>query len=281
VSERADRVVLDVLVTRDHRPVTGLTAADFDVRHGDERQRVEVSDIQALPIDVRLVIDAGLGLEGDRAARVKEAARAVVERLRPADRAEVLAFSEEVVVATGLTSDRTHLNTAIDQLAPASGAALFDAAFVSLALPAASGRRTLSLILTAGLDTSSWLAPPAVVESAAGSPVTVYGVIVPEPDLPLRQQQFDAGRLRKWLFENPEILRDSFLAVLADDTGGEILNAATNADLPATFTDVVSRFQHRYRLTYTPASRDRGGAQTIEVQMKDRTMKATARKSVR
>jgi VWFA-related protein len=276
----ADRVVLDVLVTRDHRPVTGLTAADFDVRHDDQQQRVEVSEIQALPLDVRLVIDAGNGLEGDRAARVKEAARAIVERLSPGDRAEVLTFSEDVILATGLTSDRTQLNPVIDQLAPANGAALYDAAFVSLALPAAPGRRTLSLIFTAGLDTSSWLAPPAVVEAAAGSSVTVYGVIVPEPDLPLRQQQFDAGRLRKSLFENPEILRDSFLAVLADETGGEILNAATNADLPATFTDALSRFQQRYRLTYTPANRDRRGARTIEVQVKDKAMKVTARKSV-
>ncbi|HYN06496.1 MAG TPA: VWA domain-containing protein [Vicinamibacterales bacterium] len=277
-ADPADRVVLDVLVTKDHRPVSGLTAADFDVRHDDERPRVEVTEIQSMPLDVRITIDVGNGLEGDRTARVKEAARALVERLRPADRAEVLTFSEDMLLTAGLTSDRTQLNTAIDRLTPASGAALFDAAFVSLALPVSPSRRTLALIFTAGLDTSSWLAPTTVVEAAAASPVTVYGVIVPEPDLPLRQQQLDVSRVRKWLFQDPALLRNTFLAVLADDTGGEILNAATNADLAATFSDVLSRFQQRYRLTYTPASRDRRSTQTIDVQMKDKRMTVIARK---
>jgi VWFA-related protein len=274
-----DRVELDVLVTKNHRPVLGLTAADFDVRHDGERQQIAVADIQSTPVDVRMLIDTGNGLAGDRAARVKDAARTVIDRLRPGDRGEVLAFSEEITLVAGLTSDRAHLNAAVDRLATASGAALVDAAFVSLALPASPDRRTVSLIFTAGLDTSSWLLPPAVVETAAGAAVTVYGVIVPEPDLPLRQAVPDAGRLRNVLFDHPALLRNAFLPVLADDTGGEILNAATDADLPATFTDVLTRFQQRYRLTYTPAAREKRGVQTIDVQMKDKALTVVAKKT--
>jgi VWFA-related protein len=272
------RVLLDVLVTRDHRPVTDLSAADFDVIHDEVRQQVALIDIRSLPVDVRIAIDRAAGLEGERLAHLKNAVRGIAGRARPGDRVELMVFSAGISLASGLTADREQIAAAADRVEAGRGTALFDALFTAIALPTSPARRTLSLVFTHGLDNASWLEPTRVIETAAGSQVTVYGVVAPEPDLPLRRQQFDLARLRKSLFQNPALMRDAFLAVLAGDTGGELLHAATDADLPATFADAVSRFRERYRLAYTPA-RQTSGVHTIDVRMKDKTLRAIARKT--
>ncbi|HEX7780930.1 MAG TPA: hypothetical protein VF424_16895, partial [Vicinamibacterales bacterium] len=275
-ADASGRIFVDVLVTRDLRPVPGLTAAHFEVRHDDARQQVELVDIQAVPIDVRIAIDCAAGLEGERLTSLKRAVRGIVDHARPGDRVELMGFSDRIQLLSGLSADREQISAAVDRLESASSAALFDATFTSIALPAFPGRRTLSLIFTTGLDAASWLGPAAVIESAAASPVTVYGVVAPEPDLPLRRHRLDVARLRKSLFQSPALLRDSFLAVLVGDSGGELVHAAADADLPATFADAVSRFRERYRLAYTPA-RQSPGVHAIDVRMKDGTLRAIAR----
>jgi hypothetical protein len=66
--------------------------------------------------------------------------------------------------------------------------------------------------------------------------------------------------------------------VLADETGGEVLHPATKDDLAATFADVLSRFQQRYRLSFTPTGFRKPGPQAIEVRMKDQTLTVHARR---
>ncbi len=136
VADSPGAVTLDVLVTRNDRPVTGLSAADFVVRHNDDRQTVRLVEIEPLPVDVRIAIDTDGGLDHDRTPLVKEAVRGIIARLRPGDRAELLMFAEQIHLAAGLTSDRERLNAAIERLAKSSGASLYDAAFTTLALPA-------------------------------------------------------------------------------------------------------------------------------------------------
>ena len=276
--DRSGRIVLDVLVTRDHRPVTGLAATDFDVRYGDARQQVELSDPQALPFDVRMAIDTGDGLDSSSVRQIVEGMRSLASRLRVDDHTELLTFADEIRLAAGLSADRERLHAALGLLQKTKGTALFDATFTALALPTRPGRRTLLLVFTAGLDSGSWLPPTAPIDAAAASPVIVYTVIAPDPDLPLRQTQLAVDRQRKWLFDEPMLFREAFLPVLADETGGEVLHPATKDDLAATFADVLSRFQQRYRLSFTPTGVRKPGPQAIEVRMKDKTLTVYARR---
>jgi hypothetical protein len=90
---RTTAVSLDVSVKRGNRPVTGLTAADFQVTDNGVPQMVEQAFTEALPIDVTLIIDAS----GSTAARIDEIrrnAREVLGLLRPDDRARVLIIEE-------------------------------------------------------------------------------------------------------------------------------------------------------------------------------------------
>jgi VWFA-related protein len=286
-----DAILLDVLVTRDQRPVSGLTAAAFDVRHDEAPQQVELVSIDTLPVDVRLVVDINGTLDGDRLARVKAAATELVSRVRPADRVQVLSFSDDIRLIEGLTNDRQALAAAIERIAPDGTASrladfgtsprhrpvLVDATFTALALPATPGRRTLVLVYATGRDSVSWLSPADVVDVAASSGTIVYAVRAPEPDLVDRDRVLDASRLRGWLYKEPFLLREAFLPVLTDSTGGEVLRAVSVDDLPATFASAVSRFQQRYRLKYSPTVKPISGRHTVEIRMKDRSMHAVAR----
>jgi VWFA-related protein len=284
--ESTNAVVLDVLVTRDEQPVTGLRAADFDVRHDDARQQVELVEIDSLPIDVRLVVDVN-GLSRDHLTRVKTAATALVTQLRPADRAELLIVSDEIRLGAGLTSERQVLAAAIDRIAdlgtspryasPRYASALVDAAFTALALPTSPGRRTLLVIYATGRDSASWLSATDIIDLAAMSSTVVYGVRTPEPEAPVRNRSADVGQLRRWLYKEPFLLREAMVPVLADTTGGELLHPVSVNDLPATFISTLARFQQRYRLRYTPDVSQKSDRHVVEVRMKDRTMRAVAR----
>ena len=294
VPESTNTVVLDVLVTRDERPVAALAAADFDVRHDATRQQVELVEIDSLPIDVRLVVDFN-GLARDHLTRVQAAATELVTHLRPADRAELLLVSDEIRLGAGLTSDRQVLAAAIDRIAdlgpssryesgpadlgisPRYTSALVDAAFTALALPTSPGRRTLLLIYATGRDSASWLSATDVIDLAAVSSTVVYGVGTPEPEAPVRNRSVDVGQLRRWLYKEPFLLREALVPILADTTGGELLQPVAINDLPATFMSTLSRFQQRYRLKYRPDVGQKPVRHVVEVRMKDRTMRAVAR----
>ena len=52
-----DTVVVDVLVTRDGKPVEGLTAADFVVRDAGTPQKLDMVAVEALPVNLLLALD--------------------------------------------------------------------------------------------------------------------------------------------------------------------------------------------------------------------------------
>ena len=91
---RTEAVLVDVLVTRNGRPVEGLTVADFDVRDSGVRQTIQLIGMDRMPVDLRLVLDVSSSLEGQQLDALKAAARAAIGGLRPGDRAELLTFSD-------------------------------------------------------------------------------------------------------------------------------------------------------------------------------------------
>jgi len=81
-----DAVAVDVLVTRDGRPVTGLTADDFSVRDNDVPQRIDAVLLEDVPITLLLVLDTSGSVGGAPLVQLRAAAEAAVEALRPDDR---------------------------------------------------------------------------------------------------------------------------------------------------------------------------------------------------
>ena len=89
-------VSIDVLVTRDGKPVTNLTAADFDVRDSGAAQPVQLNGIESVPVALLLALDTSASVRGPALDQLKDAAKAAVSGLRAGDQAALLTFSQNV-----------------------------------------------------------------------------------------------------------------------------------------------------------------------------------------
>jgi VWFA-related protein len=69
-----------------------------------------------------------------------------------------------------------------------------------------------------------------------------------------------------------------FLDNLTEETGGRVLFANANSDLRATFTKTLGEFRERYVLSYMPTGVSATGWHRLEVKLKGKKGKVTARR---
>src|SRR3989304_3875879 len=106
-------VRLDVSVTRGGRPVTGLTADDFDVRDAGVPQHMDGVLVEKLPLSVVLVLDMSWSVDGTVLRHLVEAAQTLAAAIRPADRAALITFSKGVTVRVPLTTEVSTIRSAL------------------------------------------------------------------------------------------------------------------------------------------------------------------------
>jgi VWFA-related protein len=261
-------VSVDVLVTDDRQTVTGLTAADFDLFDNGVRQSIEQVYLEQLPVNVVMVLDTSGSVQGPRLHALKAGALSVVSRLRPGDRAAVVSFSHRLTLPSAISGDKTQLRGAIERLTADGSTSLRDATFAGLAMRAADNARTLLLIFSDGVDTSSILDEPRVMAIASRSDAIVYAIGVREPTTL-------AGRGR---MNTPALTDDRFLSQLARETGGRLLHAEQHRDIETTFTRVLDEFNRRYVLGYTPRGVNARGWHKLEVRLKGKRGTVLARR---
>jgi VWFA-related protein len=176
-----------------------------------------------------------------------------------------------------LTPSRVQIGVALDELAPAGATSLRDAVFAAIALRQQDQGRSLVLVFSDGQDTSSWLTAPRVLEAARRTDAVVYAIGI-------RQQTSVTGYAFGGRFPTPttriETVEEmgSFLRSVTEETGGRALFASTNADLRETFARTMDEFRNRYVLSYTPAGVSSSGWHPLEVKLKSKKGKVTARR---
>jgi Ca-activated chloride channel homolog len=275
-----DAVRVDVLVTDGNRPVGGLTADDFELRDNGVRQRIEAVDLGGVPLSVLLALDTSVSVWGQPLLNLKAAASAVVGLLTPNDRAAVLTFSGAVQLRTGWTSDRERLDVAVSGARATGATSLHDAAYAALTLRDDRPGRALVLIFSDGDDTASWLSGQAVVDIARRTDAVVYSVGLRQGEVnrPGYRVDFLSGVQPRIPNVPAPLLMEPFLTGLAAETGGKYIDAEQSDRLRETFVRIVTEFRSRYLLTYTPQAVDAGGWHPIEVRLKNRKGKVTARR---
>jgi VWFA-related protein len=252
-SSTALGVRVDVLVTDGRSPVAGLTAADFELRDNGVLQRIEVVDSSDVPINAVLALDTSASIVGQRQADLVAATQALLEGLKPADRAALTTFSHAVAPRVALTSDLASIRTEMQRIEPIGNTAIMDGAYVALAVTLAETGRSLVVVCTDGYDTSSWLQPEEVLESAKRSNAVVYAVT--------------AAKAR----------RRSPLQDLADATGGQMLKVASGSDLRGAFARILREFRSRYILSYSPQGVPPEGFHRLDVRVKGHGLSVKAR----
>jgi VWFA-related protein len=246
-------VRVDVVVTDGGRPVTGLTAADFDVFDNGVPQTIEAV-ATAGHVAVAMVLDTSASLHGQllQARRVvpagqlqrdlHAAARTFAGALGPGDRASLVTFADRISLAVRSTGDRHLVLAALEAVEAQRPAGVprtvaWDAVFAGAALvaPAPTGR-PLVVFFSDGLDNASWLTKKQTADALRATGIAVDFVHVPRtyanPDDPGPGPHY------------PE--------QIAGATGGERF-AATDSRLAEKFARRLEALRAGYVLTYTPS----------------------------
>jgi len=274
-------VTVDVLVTSGGRPVTGLRSTDFELFDNGVRQRVDAVSVETVPVNAILLLDLSESVSGGRLDSLIRACRAVLGALRSGNRAAIATFSHEIVERVPLSDEKGRFLEELKELSAGGSTSLYDAAYVGLRLgESQQAARALLVVLSDGSDSSSWLSPNDVLESAARSETVAYAV-VPEPlvsERPVDALMRDPlrGRLRRRVPKDEPTI-NTFLKQFADVTGGRLLQTKEH-DLPEKFVEIVQEFQDRYLLTFSPQVPSSRGWHEITVRVNRRGAKVLARR---
>ena len=253
-TSKVESVRVDVLATAGNRPVTDLTAVDFEVRDNGVLQKAALVGTEKVPVNVMLALDTSASLSHDRLARLRAACEALIGKLLPGESAGLITFSHVVTERQVLTTDLRRVTDALSLVEPSGNTSLSDAVSLGLSVGDQSTGRALLVVFSDGVDTMSWQPEALVLGSARRSETVVYGVAVTP----------EGG--------SPRFLRD-----VAEDTGGKVLEVKSNDRLEAAFVEILEEFRQRYLLSYSPAGVTKPGWHKIEVKVKRRGVTAKAR----
>jgi Ca-activated chloride channel family protein len=273
-----DAVRVDVLVTDGRRPVADLTAADFEILDSGIPQSIDAVAIADVPISMMIALDLSDSVKGDTLDQLKKGVDAALAALEPRDRAALVTFASDVRLREDWTSDTAAVRRTLADVRAAGGTSLWDAAFAALAFQDTTPTvRRLVLVFSDGDDTSSWLPRGSVVEKARRTEAVVYSVEMTTAS-DSRQRLHARSGIELSKNDRTIWISSPFLQELADATGGDIYRTRNAADLRAAFARILSEFRTRYLLTYSPQGVDKGGWHPIEVKLKSKKGKVTARR---
>jgi len=216
------------------------------VRDNGVRQVIESVSYQEAPTSATLVLDMSGSVSGNLIDRLKGAGSQFFLGLRDRDRAALLTFSSKVKLESPLSTDFERVKLDLNRIKAQSfgNTSLIDASYAGLIYADSVPDRSLLVVFSDGLDTTSWLSEEDVLESAKQSDVVVYTI--------------SAGGLRDYDF-----FRD-----LAKTTGGSFFKIEDTQDLKSVFLNILEEFRHRYLLTYSPRGVKRSGWHEIKVKVK-------------
>jgi VWFA-related protein len=243
-SSAIEMVRLDVSVTRQGRPLRGLTAREFEVRDNGIVQAVEVVGHEEKPVHAVLALDNSNSLAGPRLARLKSAARSLLDVLRPDDAVSVLTFSDRLVLEARAGEPREKAHAAIESTRAKLSTSLYDAAFTALTVADPALGRPVVLVFSDGQDVGSWLRPEQVLRVARTADLVTHVVI----------SEREGSRAR-------------FLEDLAAATGGEVWRVE-DGELEEAFLRALEEFRSRYTLQYAVDDDARETWHDIEVRVR-------------
>jgi len=268
-------VRVDALVTDGRKPVTGLSASNFELRDNGVVQTIDSASLESMPISIIFALDTSGSVAGDKMRHLGNAVDLILEGLHGDDRAALVTFSHRVWVRTALNSDFTALRGLMSSVEAAGGTALFDAVYASLAISDVQDSRPLLVVFSDGLDNMSWMSADVVARAARRANAVVYSVAV-AAGIEYQRLVTSAGSSIRPV---PRYVKGQtdFLETVADATGGRMLKADSTDKLPKAFDEILREFRTRYVITYSPRGVDTPGWHRIEVKVKGRSTEIRAR----
>jgi VWFA-related protein len=232
------RVVL-TLVDASGRPITGLTPGAFRVEESGARAtvaRVDENAGERIGLGIILAMDTSGSMYDQPLAEARTAAASFVRALHAADSVAVVSFASDVVVRSGMTSDRDSTIRSLEGLTAFGDTSLNDAVIRSIDLARESSlpRKAVVILTDGGIGVERSRASREEALSAAsetGIPVYTIGL-------------------------GKDIDRQ-FLGEIAGSSGGAFLEAPTPAAISSLYEQLGGLFRSQYVLTLdSPARAD-------------------------
>jgi Ca-activated chloride channel homolog len=243
------RPTLEFTVTDLSGHYVEISADDLVVSEDGVDQKVDTFHEAEAPLSIVLAIDAS-GSMRKSADALMAAARTFVEALRPQDKLSLLFFSDGVLVAHDLSTNRQTSFDAINDYKPVGGTALYDAMAGALTtLKPVEGRRAV-VLMSDGRDENN----PG---TAPGSRHTLAEVLE-------LVQEVEATILPIGLGTN---LDRPGLERFAEISGGLAYFPSDASELRAQFVRTVENLRRRYVLGYTSTHVARDGSwRNVEIK---------------
>lgn len=311
VELRSELVSFTVTVSLpDGQALRTLTAENFTVYENNVRQQISHFAAVEAPVDIVVMVDDS-GSMREQLTVVRRAAEQFIERLRPQDRAAVVAFGKQVELLAELTSSRATLKEAISRIPEGSGTAFYDALYLVAkeVLPNAAPRKAV-VVLSDGVDSFSYYEFEQASRMLERAGVTAYFIEVDTEDDMIRGLKKRNGfvlspsQLEKYrrafrpddpplryrypqLFtteENVEIARGLYqlaraeLRQLAERTGGRVFPLKSFSHLNAIYEQIGAELGTLYSIGYYPTNTKRDGTwRSLRVEVNIPGAKAHAR----
>ncbi len=272
-------------VNEQGQPLNDLKPEDFTVI--DDETKEEIAHFKPVTAPVNLVVMLDLsGSTKNKRKPMIEAASRFIDALPANDRMAVVAFTRRYRVLSKLTSDKTALKASLERVKGIEGGtAYYDSmwkAFDDLG-QLAEARKAI-VVLTDGEDESLMNSSPTthsfddLLQRASEDDVTVY---------PIYFKSVSVTRNLSWAFGGTMNLGGASTATtarkqleaLAEQTGGEIINAQSLEMLAGAYDKVARELHSLYSLAYSPDRvKHDGSFRKISVGVKRAGAKAKTRK---
>lgn len=255
----AERVTVAVVAReRNGRPMTGLSAADFQILDDGEPSAILDFRSDLSPISLALLLDSSGSMQvGQKLQRASEVGHFLLASMSDGmDEAALFVFDKGVRPALPFTGEFDRLRSALAVVRPFGATSLYDAiAETAQQVAVRPGRRAL-VVLTDGVDTSSQLTAAEVSGIASSIDMPVYLVSVGGPvgisDEPAPKPghvSADFTDLARW-------------------SGGMFYQVMTPAEGSLAARQIVADLRHQYLLAFEPSAAV--GWHRIEVRARQR-----------
>ena len=270
------------------RLVPDLTKDDFEIYDNGKLQPITLFATETQPLSVIVMLDRS-GSMKESFNLVAYGAEEFVKRLLPADKARIGSFATRIQVdPEEFTGDRkTLIDILRTELQPDGPTPLWNAANVAIRELLPQEGRKVVLLFTDGVDSpgnfkTNNLSVMDVMERATKEDVMLYAIGL-ESRLPYGRRQSPlaggfgggfGGSGGGGMTQRP----DPGLPKIAAETGGGYFELTRADDLKSTFARVADELHQQYALGFAPTKLD-GKTHDLEVKLKNKGMKARARKS--
>ena len=266
-----DGISVNVSVRARNQPVSGLTAADFEVLDNGVRQEISTLSLDAVPIDLTVVFDTSGSVSGAAFTQLTDDVRNITAQLGATDRVRVITFGSTVkeILPMQEVGSGPRALTAVPQ-----GATSFFHAIVAALLPeAAAGRPHLVVVLSDGADNVSFLDAKDVEAVARRSDAVLHVV------LRGALSRSSAGPRVGWVpYYEQTAASTGTIRAAAEATGGRFRQERLERPMVDVFRQVVAEFRSSYMLWFSPKRVERSGWHDLTVRVTSGKYSVVARR---